>query len=51
MNRKELASQDPIELGKKINGIARIQLQEKKISEAEIPTLEEVYAWIKAAKA
>ncbi|TRO44894.1 DUF4332 domain-containing protein [Candidatus Bathyarchaeota archaeon] len=51
MNRKELASQDPIELGKKINGIARIQFQEKKISEAEIPTIEEVYAWIKAAKA
>jgi hypothetical protein len=51
MNRKELASQDPIELGKKINGIAKIHLQEKKISEAEIPTIEEVYAWIKAAKA
>ena len=51
MNRKDLANQDPIELGKKINGIAKIHLQEKKISEAEIPTIEEVYAWIKAAKA
>jgi len=51
MNRKDLASQDPIELGKKIKGIAKIHLQEKKISEAEIPTIEEVYAWIKAAKA
>ena len=51
MNRKDLANQDPIELGKKISGIAKVHLQEKKISEAEIPTIEEVYAWIKAAKA
>jgi hypothetical protein len=51
MNRKDLANQDPIELGKKLSGIAKVHLQEKKISEAEIPTIEEVYAWIKAAKA
>ena len=51
MNRKDLANQDPIELGKKISGIAKVYLQEKKIEEAEIPTIEEVYAWIKAAKA
>ncbi|MBN1358829.1 DUF4332 domain-containing protein [Candidatus Bathyarchaeota archaeon] len=51
MNRKDLANQDPIELGKKISSIAKVFLQEKKIEEAEIPTIEEVYAWIKAAKA
>ncbi len=51
MNRKDLANQDPIELGKKISAIAKVYLQEKKIAEAEIPTIEEVYAWIKAAKA
>lgn len=51
MNRKELASQDPLELGVKINGISKIFVKEGKIAEAERPTIEEVYAWIKAAKA
>jgi hypothetical protein len=50
MNRKDLANQDPFELGKKINGIAKIYLQEGKIAEAEIPTVEEIDAWIKFAK-
>lgn len=51
MNRKELADQDPLELGTKINGISKIYVEEGKIAEAERPTIEEVYAWIKAAKA
>jgi hypothetical protein len=51
MNRKELADQDPLELGTKINGISKIHVEEGKIAEAERPTIEEVYAWIKAAKA
>jgi len=50
MNRQELANQDPLELGMKINGISKIYLEEGKIAEAEKPTIEEVYAWIKAAK-
>ena len=50
MNRKDLANQDPFELGKRINGIAKVQLQEGKIAEAEIPTIEEIDAWIKRAK-
>ena len=50
MNRKDLADQDPFELGKIINGIAKVQLQEGKIAEAEIPTIEEIDAWIKRAK-
>lgn len=50
MNRKELASQDPLELGMRINGISKAFVAEGKIAEAERPTIEEVYAWIKAAK-
>ena len=50
MNRKDLANQDPFDLGKRINGIAKVQLQEGKIAEAEIPTIEEIDAWIKRAK-
>jgi len=51
MNRKELADQDPLELGIKINGISKIYVDEGKIAEAERPTIEEVYTWVKAAKA
>lgn len=50
MNRKELAEQDPLELGMQISGISKIYIEEGKITEAEKPTIEEVYAWIKAAK-
>jgi hypothetical protein len=50
-NRKELASQDPLELGRKINEVFKVYVEEKKISEAEKPTIEEIYSWIKFAKA
>ena len=51
INRKDLAGQDPLELGRKINTIAKVYLEEKKIAEAEIPTIEEIVSWIKSAKA
>jgi hypothetical protein len=50
MNRKDLANQDPFELGKRINEIAKVYLKEEKIADAEIPTIEEIDAWIKRAK-
>jgi len=50
-NRKELADQDPIELGKKINEVLKVYVEEGKISEAEKPTIEEIYSWVKFAKA
>ena len=50
MNRKDLANQDAFELGKRINEIAKVYLKEEKIAEAEIPTIEEITAWIKSAK-
>jgi predicted nucleic acid-binding Zn-ribbon protein len=48
-NRKELAAQDPIELGKKMNEVIKVYVEEGKISEAEKPTIEEIYSWIKFA--
>ena len=50
-NRKELANQDPLELGRKINGIFKVYVEEGKVSEAEKPTIEEIYSWVKFAKA
>jgi hypothetical protein len=50
-NRKELADQDPFELGRKINGIFKVYVKEGKISEVEKPTVEEIDSWIRFAKA
>ena len=50
MNRKELASQDSLELGRKINDIFKVYVAEEKMSEAEKPTIEEIDSWIKFAK-
>ncbi len=51
-NRKELAAQDPFELGRKINGIFKSAVEKGKISEEEKqPTIEEVHSWVKFAKA
>jgi hypothetical protein len=50
-NRKELADQDPFELGRKINGIFKVYVKEGKISEAEKPTVEEIDSWVRFAKA
>jgi hypothetical protein len=50
MNRKELADQDPLELGRKINGVFEMCVEKGKISEAEKPTIEEIYSWVKFAK-
>ncbi|MCX8152878.1 MAG: DUF4332 domain-containing protein [Candidatus Bathyarchaeota archaeon] len=49
-NRKELAAQDPFELGKKINLIVRTYVAEGKMSEADRPTIETIDAWIRFAK-
>ena len=50
MNRKELAEQDPIDLGMRMNEVLKVKIEEGKISEAEKPTVEEIYSWIKFAK-
>jgi len=48
--RKELAEQDPIELGKKMNGLLKAFVEKGKISEVEKPTIEKIASWIKLAK-
>ena len=50
-NRKKLSSQDPIELGKKINAIFKVNLAKGKIEENDRPTIEEVESWLKFTKA
>jgi predicted RecB family nuclease len=50
-NRKELADQDPFELGKKMNVIFKVYVKEGKISEAEKPTVEEIDSWVRFARA
>lgn len=48
--RRKLARQDPIELGKQMNGILKAYVEEGKISKAEKPTIEKLDSWIKSAK-
>jgi uncharacterized coiled-coil protein SlyX len=50
-NRKDLSSQDPIDLGKKINEIFKACVEEGKLSELDKPSIEEIDAWIKFVKA
>jgi hypothetical protein len=50
MDRKQLAEQDPLELGKKINGVFELCVEKGKITEAEKPTIEEIYSWVKFAR-
>ena len=49
-DRKSLATQDPIELGKKINAIFKVNLAKGKVSEADKPTIEEIDSWVKFVK-
>jgi hypothetical protein len=50
MNRKQLAEQDPLELGRKISDAFTVCVEKGKIPEAEKPTIEEVYSWVKFAR-
>jgi hypothetical protein len=51
MNRQDLAKQDPIELGKKINLTYKVFVNEGKLAEGEKPSIEEIDSWIKFVKA
>ena len=50
IDRKSLAAQDPIELGKKMNAIFKVNLAKGKVSEADKPTIEEIDSWVKFVK-
>lgn len=47
VDRKSLAEQDPIELGKKINAIFNVNIANGKVSEGDKPTIEEIDSWVK----
>jgi predicted flap endonuclease-1-like 5' DNA nuclease len=49
-NRKDLANQDAIELGKKINVAFKSCVEEGRMAATEKPTIEEVDSWIRFAK-
>lgn len=50
IDRKSLAMQDPIELGKKLNAVYKINLANGKVLESDKPTIEEVVSWVKHAR-
>jgi len=49
-SKSDLASQDPVELGRRLNAIASRYIEEGKIGGSEKPTVEKISAWIKLAK-
>lgn len=49
-NRKELATQDPFDLGKKISLIVKAYVAEGKMTEEDKPTVEAIDSWIRFAK-
>ncbi len=48
-SRKELANQDLIQLSRKVGEIAKIYVDQSKISKDEYPTIEEISSWIRMA--
>jgi predicted flap endonuclease-1-like 5' DNA nuclease len=49
-SRKELANHDLIQLSRKVGEIAKIYVDQGKISKEEYPTIEEISSWIRMAK-
>ena len=49
-SRKELADHELIQLSRKIREIAKIYVDQGKISQEEYPTIEEISAWIRMAR-
>jgi len=49
-SRVELASQDLIELSRKVREITKIYVDQGKISKDECPTIEEISSWIRMAR-
>jgi len=49
-DRKSLSMQDPIELGKKMNAIFKINLANGKVLETDKPTIDKIESWVKYTK-
>jgi len=49
-SRRELADQDLIQLSRKVGEIAKIYVDQGKISKDEYPTIEEISSWIRISR-
>jgi hypothetical protein len=49
-SRKELANQDPIELCRTLVGIANVYVERGTMSARQVPTIEDVWSWIKLSQ-
>lgn len=50
-SRKELADQDPVQLCRAIVNVANTYVEKGKMSASHVPTIDEVWSWIRSAKA
>ena len=48
-SRRELANQDPVQLYRGLSGIAKTYIDQGKMTQSKIPTIEDVSQWIKQA--
>jgi len=49
-SRKELADQDPVQLCRAIANVANTYVEKGKISASRVPTVDDVWSWIRSAK-
>jgi hypothetical protein len=49
-SRKELANQDPVQLCRTLVGIANVYVEQRKMSANQVPTIDDVWSWIKLAQ-
>lgn len=50
-SRKDLANQDPVQLCRAITNIANTYVEKGKMSASRVPTVDDVWSWIRSAKA
>lgn len=50
VSRKELSNQDPVQLCRAIASIANTYVMQRKMSSGQVPTIDDVWSWIKLAK-
>jgi len=50
-SRKELADQDPVQLCRAIVNVANTYVEKGKMSATRVPTIDDVWSWIRSAKA
>jgi predicted RecB family nuclease len=48
--RKELANQDPVQLCRTLVGITNFYIEQGKMTVSQVPTIDDVWSWIKLAQ-